>query len=207
MKTIKLKTILMLSFIAFCSGALLTGCGTKVPPGHEAVMRTEYQGAPDWVMRGCSTYWNAADARRMICGVGASDGTLNPTMARESATGRARADIAKKIRVTVTSILKDYQATTTGGAHYGTDADDEQHIESITKEITDMNLPGTEMVDSWISDNGTYYVLVALDVEKFKDSIHKTDDLSGKLKNAIFERVDQALENLEIKSRGQNNEK
>jgi hypothetical protein len=51
-------------------------------------------------------------------------------------------------------------------------------------------------VDSWISDNGTYYVLVALDTERFKGSIHKMDDLSGELKTTIIEKADQAFEDL-----------
>ena len=190
------NTVMVCAIVLFIAVAL-AGCALKASPAPGKDMQSELKGAPDWVVKGCSTYWKAAAERSMICGVGSSDGTRNPTTARESATGRARADIAKKIRVTVTSIVKDYQATTTGGAHYGTDADDEQHIESITREITDMNLPGTEMVDSWISDNGTYYVLVALDAEKFKDSINKMDDLSGKIKNAIVERADQAFEDLE----------
>ena len=105
-------------------------------------------------------------------------------MARESALLRARADIARKIQVTITSLLKDYQATTTEKDHFGTDTADKQRIEIISKQVSDMNLSGTELVDSWVSDNGTYYVLVALHKEKFKDSINR-GDFSEKLRKQL----------------------
>jgi hypothetical protein len=176
--------------------ASIAGCGKKVPPAPENVMNNEFKGAPDWVVKGCNGYWKPDEAKKMICGVGSVGGTRNPALAREAAIGRARADLARKIQVSLNSMLKDYQATTTGGANYGTDAADEQHIESITKQITSMNLSGTELIDSWISENGTYYVLIALDAEKFKDSINKMGNLNENLRKAIVERADKAFEEL-----------
>lgn len=188
--------ILIIPFIAFCVGSVLGGCGPKLPPDR-AAMQAEYQGAPDWVVKGCNSYWKAATEKPMICGVGVSDGSRNPAMAHASAALRARADIAKKIRVTVTSILKDYQASTTGGGHYGSDADDEQHVESITREITEISLPGTEVVDSWISENGTYYVLVVLSMDRFKDSVQTINDLSETMKSHLLEKANKSFDDLE----------
>ena len=129
-----------------------------------------------------------------MIGVGAVGGVQNPEIARTLPW--ARADIARKIQVTITSLLKDYQATTTGKDHFGTDAVDEQHIEIISKQVSDMNLSGTEMVDSWVSDNGTDYVLVALHAEKFKESIYRGDFSEG-LKEAIIDRADKAFDDLD----------
>ena len=187
------NTVMVCAIVLFIAVAL-AGCALKASPAPGKDMQSELKGAPDWVVKGCSTYWKAAAERRMICGVGAYDGKRNPTMAREIAIGRARADIAKKIQVAVTSTLKDYQATTTGGEGYGTIAADEQYIESISKEITDMNLTGTEMVDSWISENGTFYVLVAMDSEKFVGNINKMTNLPGELRNSIINRSEKILQ-------------
>ena len=40
--------------IALCAGAVLLGCGPKIPPSPEKVMLQEYKGAPDWVTRGAA---------------------------------------------------------------------------------------------------------------------------------------------------------
>lgn len=188
--------IAIAGIIVLFTGTVFIGCGPKMPPSPEKIMLQEYKGAPDWVVRGCSSYWKADDPNKEICGVGAVGGVKNPEIARESALIRARADIARKIQVTITSLLKDYQATTTGEDHFGTDTVDEQHIEIISKQVSDMNLSGTELVDSWVSDNGTYYVLVALHEEKFKDSINRGDFSEG-LKKVIIDRADKAFDDLD----------
>ena len=177
--------------------AAFSGCTTALAPVQDNIIQKDYQQAPAWVFKGCSNYWNKAQAEKLICGVGAAEGIKNPNTARQIAIGRARADLAKKMRTTVISILKDYQAVTTVQGVSGTDALDEQHIEIVTKEITDMNFSGTEIVDSWMSDSGTYYVLVVLYAERFKENVQKMDSLSVPLKNTIREQADEAFEELD----------
>jgi hypothetical protein len=174
-----------------------TGCVSKLPPAQENIMQKEYHGAPDWVVKGCNTYGKTESSKEIICGVGSAEGTQDPAITREIALVRAQADIAKKMQVTITSILKDYRATTIRGEGSGTDTIDEQYIEILTKEITDMNLSGIETIDSWKSSRGTYYVLVALNAEKFKGNIKKMDNLSPPIRNTILEQADKAFQELD----------
>ena len=193
----RFRSMVVGCLILFLAGGIWGGCAKKVPPSPDELMRKELKGAPEWVAKGCNSYWKAEEGKKMICGVGSVSGTSNPTLAREAAIGRARADIARKLQINVNSILKDYQATTTGGALFGTAAADEQHIEIISKQVTDANLTGSELVDAWISETGTYYALVALDAKKFKDTVSRMGSLSEPLRKAIIERADKSFEELE----------
>jgi len=171
------------------------GCAsTPEPPGN--LVRDELAGAPEWVRKGCSHAWEDEDDKR-ICGVGSMGGTRNAGLARAGATARARTEIARTLQVQVESMLKDYQATTTGGQEFGRAAADDQHVTDVSRQITEMTLSGTEMVDSWISDSGTFYALVALDVERFKDAVGRMENLSEGVRRAVIERADEAFEDLD----------
>ena len=113
-----------------------------------------------------------------------------------AAQGRGRTAIARSLDLHVKAMLKDYQATTTGGEEFGEAASDEQHIVDVSKQITNMSLSGTEMTDSWISQTGTYYALVALDVEKFSDAVSRMDQLSESVRRAVVERAEDSFREL-----------
>lgn len=183
------------SLVSICAAVLAAACSsTPEPPGNH--VRDEYAGAPDWVRKGCSSYWDDEDDRR-LCGVGSMGGTRNAGLARSGATARARAEIARSLQVQIEAMLRDYQATTTGGQAFGRAAADEQHVEDVGRQITDMTLAGTELVDSWISDSGTFYALVALDVERFKEEVGRMQDLSEGVRRAVIERADEAFRELD----------
>jgi len=178
-------------------GLLLNGCaGNSVtqPTEINTVMKNEFNGAPDWVTKGCSSY--IKDSKN-ICGVGSMGGTRNPSIARTTSIARARTEMARVLQTKVTAMLKDYQSTTTGGEYFGKSASDEQHVVDVSKQITDMTLSGTEHKDSWISGNGTYYALVILSVEKFKDVVNNMNKLPESVRKAVIERADKAFEELD----------
>jgi hypothetical protein len=181
-----------------------SGCAGTRPKPAATVVREELAGAPCWVAKGGSCYFkNDAERAKYICGVGSVGGTRNVGLAREAAMGRARTEIARSLAVRVTSMLKDYQATTTGGVEFGTSAADEQHITNVSKQITDMTLSGTEIVDSWTSDSGSYYTLCRLDVDGFKDAVRRMKDLSESVRQAVVDRADKAFEELDRATNGQ----
>lgn len=179
------------------AGTFALGCSTTPETlDPRDAMKGEFAGAPDWVVQGCSTYWGE-DARRIICGVGSAGGSRNVSLMRTTAIGRGRTEIARTLSARVKSMLKDYAANTTGGQEFGRAAADEQHIVDVSKQITDMTLAGTEHTDSWVSENGTYYALIALDVEKFADSVGRMNELSDDVRGAVIERADRAFEDLD----------
>jgi hypothetical protein len=178
-----------------CAAGLSLGCA-GTPVGEDTPLETEFSGAPDWVIQGCSAYWGDDGASR-ICGVGSAAGSRNVSLMRTTAIGRGRTEIARSLQTGVRAMLKDYGATTTGGEEFGDSANDEQHVIDVSKQITNMSLSGTEMTDSWISKNGTYYALVALDVEKFADSVSRMDQLSEQVRRAVVERADASFAELD----------
>ena len=172
-----------------------SGCAS-VPKTPADAVQGELSDAPEWVRKGCEAWWGEKKEHR-ICGVGAAGSTRNAALARTGAIARGRTEIARSLGVRVEALMKDYQATTTGGEGFGTSAADDQHLVDVGKQITDMSLAGTTLVDSWISSSGTFYALVALDVEGFKDAVSKMQNLSESVRSAVIQRADKAFEDLD----------
>ncbi|GAB4303188.1 MAG: hypothetical protein Kow0090_18780 [Myxococcota bacterium] len=184
-------------FAVIVTAVFATACSSGPKPQPPAtVIANELDGAPDWVVKGCSAYWGDKKERK-ICGVGSMGGTRNASLARTTAISRGRTEIARSLEVTVKGMVKDYAATTTGGEEFGIAAADEQHVVDVTKQITDMTLAGTQMIDSWISGSGTFYALVVLDVEQFKDTVNKMKNLSNAVREHIVKNAEKAFDELD----------
>ncbi len=190
------RVILAFAAIAALSLGACASKPEKKVTSPEENMPSEFAGAPGWVVKGCAAY-PGDDGKSRICGVGAAGGSNNPSMMRKAAVARARTEIARTLGVKVQSMLKDYQATTTGGEEFGTAAADEQHIVDVSKQITNFTLSGTEHRDTWISNSGTWYALVVLDLDKFKDSVGKMNNLSESIRKAVQERSKEAFDELD----------
>lgn len=176
---------------------LALGCASspEITDPREA-LKGEFAGAPDWVIRDCSTYWGD-EAAHVLCGVGSAGGSRNVSLMRTTAIGRGRTELARTLTTRVKAMLKDYAASTTGGQEFGRNANDEQHIVDVSKQITDLSLAGTQHTDSWVSENGTYYALVALDVERFASSVDQMSQLSEAVRAAVVKRADKAFTELD----------
>jgi hypothetical protein len=122
-------------------------------------------------------------------------GQTNIALARSDAEGRARTELARSLQTRVKAMLKDYQAATTGGANNASAS--EQHIEDVSKQITDTTLAGTRLEDTWISNSGTFWALVVLDVDAFRDGIKGMNQLDDKTRAAIVQRADRAFAELD----------
>jgi hypothetical protein len=158
-------------------------------------MKNEFDGAPGWVTKGCTSY--IKDSKK-ICGVGSIGGTRNPSLIRTTAVSRARTEIARNLQTKVIAMLQDYQATTSGGQYFGKSASDEQHVVDVSKQITDLTLSGTEQKDSWISKNGTYYALIILNVEKFKNIVNNMNNIPESVRKSVIEHADKAFKELDM---------
>jgi LPP20 lipoprotein len=181
------KLLLMSALLAMVLS--VWGCGGPPTPG--SMMAKELEGAPDWAVKG------HGDDKAKVYGVGSVTGTANVALARSTAEARGRTAIARSLQIKVKSMLKDYQASTTGGEEYNKAAYDEQYIEDTSKQITDLTLSGTIREDTWIAKTGTYYVLMALDVKHFKDAVGSMKTLSEDIRAAVQERADHAFADLD----------
>jgi len=193
------KTLLVAAVAAgvVVAAAFAGGCAKTVPPPPKDVVQGEFDGAPKWVTQGCGAFWGEKKGEKKICGVGSMGGSRNMSLVRTTAVARGRTEIARSLNTSVQAMVKDYQATTTGGQNFGTAASDEQHVEDVAKQITDMSLSGTELTDSWISPNGTFYALVVLNVDEFKGMVAKMQNLNDAVRQAVIQRADKAFDDLD----------
>ncbi|MBM4373938.1 MAG: hypothetical protein FJ095_02560 [Deltaproteobacteria bacterium] len=177
-----------------------TACGggahtTAVTPesGNLAGELVDAQGnpAPAWV-----TNSGTADGRN-LCSEGSVSGTRNISMAQTGAQGRARTALARSIQTKVAAMIRDYQSTTTGGEQFGTAGNDEQHIEDVSRQLTQVSLAGSQVVDTWISSTSTLHSLVCLDVERFKDSVNQMGQLDEKVRQGISSRAQNSWRSLD----------
>jgi len=176
-------------FVICYLGLTFAGCGgVKVKPaGLEKI------GAPEWVYKGGGAF--KEDKGRVLYGVGSSSGVRNKTLATSAADNRARNEIAKTLEVFVSSLMRDYAASTTAGDFKNTA--EEQHIEQAVKTVTSMTLTGAEIVDHWEdSRNGDIYSLARVDLESFKNNLEKMETLNEKVREFVKERADKLQDDL-----------
>lgn len=200
------KLVVSLSSLIF-TGAALLGCASAPPPPPAAVapapqksaLAVEYEGAPAWVKRGCGAFFG--EKKKIVCGVGAIGGMTNPGLARSAAEGRGRTEIARSLKTRCKAMLKDYQGVVQGGP--GNKLNNEQYVTDTSKQITDMTLSGTRLEDSWVSNAGTFYALMVLDVDSFRDQVKNMSQLDEQVRQAIVDRAEQSFAELDASTEGQ----
>ncbi len=175
---------------ALLAVALTAGCGSKeVTP--DEIMPNEFAGAPAWVLEGCSAYWGDEGAR--ICGVGSAKVGANIELARQKAGARARAEISRTLETKVRNMVKDYQEQVTDG-------ESEMNAEQFTATTVTLSkatLNGTTQQATWISNSGQLYMLFALDVESFNNSVREMDEMSDSLRRFIEARSAKSFQELD----------
>ena len=55
----------------------------------------------------------------------------------------------------------------------------------------------SELTETWISQTGTYYVLVSLDVEKFSRSVSEMEQLTERTREAVVDRAEREFRELD----------
>lgn len=181
-----------LAAVPVVASALALACSSAPPkrvaqPTRPAV-QNEMAGAPEWIRRGCEAYWAEAPSRG-VCGVGSASGSRNIALMASTAEGRGRTEIARTLGTRVKAMLKDYQATTTGGEEFGTAASDEQHVVDVSKQLTNATVNGAQRRDLWISPSGVVHALMVLDLERFQQTVWSMKQLSQSVRAAVAQRA------------------
>lgn len=175
-------------FLAFVFS--LPGCAKKIPPGMSPT-------PPDWITLGSGAFKNKGDD--VFYGVGAVNGIHNKPLAVTTADNRARAEITKIFETYTSYLMKDYAASTTGGAATTkTSASaEEQHVEQAIKTFSAATLSGIMIIDHWKdSSDGTFYSLAKLDLKNFKNSVDKIKELNDKVREYVRKNAENAFKNL-----------
>jgi len=168
-----------------------TGCGSKEVTPDEQIP-SEFAGAPEWVLQGCSAYWGD-DGGARICGVGDAKIGSSMSIARTKATSRARAEISRTLETKVKNMIKDFQEQVTDGESEMT----AEQFSSTTVSLSKATLNGTQVQQTWVSPSNQLYMLVALDVEAFENSVREMDEMSDRLRTFIESRARKSFEELD----------
>ncbi len=166
------------------------GCGAKeVTPDEQ--LPNDFAGAPEWVLQGCGAYWGDDGAR--VCGVGDARIGSSMSIARTKAGARARAEISRTLESKVKNMIKDYQEQITDGESEMT----AEQFSTTTVTLSKATLNGTAQKATWVSNNGQIYMLFALDVESFNNSIREMDAMSNRLRSFIESRARKSFQELD----------
>jgi hypothetical protein len=167
------------------------GCGKRVTTPDEQ-LPNEFAGAPNWVLEGCSAYWGDDDGAR-LCGVGDAKIGRSMSVARTKATSRGRAEISRTLETKVKNMIKDFQEQVADGEAEMT----AEQFSSTSVSLSKSTLNGTAIQNTWISPTGQLYILVALDIESFENSLREMDEMSSKLRTFIEARARKSFAELD----------
>jgi len=145
------KLLLIISIIALAG---FTGCKNSEtePEIGTNVNYEQLKGYPKWVIQ--PSYEDG------IAGVGSSKITeLGFDFARKEAMASAREDLASQIKIQVNNLYKGYRSRIGLGEATSVDSS----AENITKQVTDLNLQGASLKDTWISPEKELFVLLVVD--------------------------------------------
>lgn len=171
--------------------ALLCALGCASPPAATEGPASEgLAAAPDWVVTGCGRDRSAGE---QLCGVGSASGPRDTSLLRRVALDRARGEVARRLSSGLRSLLEDYASTPEGTLALGRAAQGERRIAELSQKISELTLSGVEMADSWVSPYGTFYALVALDVDTFSERVRRMQPLSEPLRQAVARRAKAAF--------------
>lgn len=180
---------LMKGMLVGMAVAVFAGCATKA-----VLMPKE---TPAWVIKGSGAFKDTGES--VFYGVGAVTGVHNKPLAVTSAENRARAEVAKVFETYSASLMKDYAASTTGGAAITaeTPTSEEQHIEQTIKTFSAVTLSGVMIVDRWEdSKDGTIYSLARLSLKDFEAQVKKMQELNAGVKAYVKENAEKAFDDL-----------
>lgn len=185
----KFSHVKLLSIILTIALAGAIGCSTK-PHGYSSK-------PPAWVEMGSGAFDDGGS--KVFYGVGAVSGVKNKPLAKTASDNRARAEIAKTFETYSASLMRDYAASTTAGAAVdgSTDVAEEQHIEQSIKTFSAVTLSGVMIIDHWTdTTDGTVYALAKLDLEKFKNSLDKMNELNAGIKEYVRRNAERSFDKL-----------
>lgn len=141
------KSVLIVLFFLGCSG-------TKENP-KEPDFRCKQEGqlAPKWT---CIPFIEGG-----IAALGTAQNNIagDYGMQMEEAVANGRTALAKRVELKVKTLFTNWKNVTGGG----TNQTYEKNIKTVSKQTANLTLKGSRLVESWKTNRGTLYVLVAMD--------------------------------------------
>ena len=121
----------------------------------------------------------------------------NPSLAKQTATARARAEISQAVNVRVSSMLKDFMQE----SGVGDNAQALEFSESVTKQVSDNSLQGAVIKEAYAAKDGTIFILVEYSLDSIKkdaiDAAKREEALYNEFKaQQSFNDLERSIQNL-----------
>ncbi|MCC6748975.1 MAG: LPP20 family lipoprotein [Deltaproteobacteria bacterium] len=190
--------------IAMLPCLLAIGCTHDGPPPQTAaaIHGTAPDGTPRWVRRGSGAY--DGDNGKAFYGVGIVRGIQNPSLSRQTASNRARGEVATLFDAYIAKMMKDYQRSTATGDLRN--SAEEQDVVSAQKTITEVTLRGVEVRDTWTDpQTGDLYALAVLDLNGVMKGIQDANQLNGQVRDYVRNNARRAFGELDDELRKRSN--
>ena len=142
--------VIMASILMFMAGCAAPGSGS-----------TEERGSSDMP----SWFLSPPTAEDALYGVGQAK-KQNPSLAKQTATARARAELSQAVNVRVSSMLKDFMQE----SGVGDNAQALEFSQAVTKQGSDNSLQGSIIKESYVAKDGTIYIMVEYSLNGVKQS-------------------------------------
>lgn len=150
----------LLAILAAVLVAPLVGCSST---DNSPSSTPESAGAPAWIDRPNGAYDDGSE--KAIYAVGIAAHNPNPAARRNSASARARDELARTVSTQVKGLVQDYMNTNRD--FYDMDgASSIEYFEQISSQVVNETLVGSKQVNAW-KDPGdkTEYVLYRIDLD------------------------------------------
>ena len=171
------KSIIITATIAGLLG--LTGCTNQPNKSNTYQCMIDEASAPHWVCDNGSTMEGG------IFAVGSAESSpLGRNFQLTTATAAARDALARQMNVKVKNMFKNFQAST--GIAKEQTAD--RAVQNVSKQIANVTLSGSKVMQVWTSPKGIMYVLVGMPNEIAKQKVKTAVNSSFKNNKALWQK-------------------
>ncbi|QCT95109.1 hypothetical protein FE773_07870 [Caminibacter mediatlanticus TB-2] len=155
-----MKKFLFFAFIIF-----FIGCSSKSDVNKiNSTCIIENQNAPSWICR-------PEDTKEYITAVGSAEKTnLGFSFQQTEAVAAARDALARRISVKVKNIFKRYESNTGVKGNLVS----EKVVTNVSKQLSNLTLNDSKILNTWQSKNGTLYVLVGMPKANIKKAFYQS---------------------------------
>ena len=176
------KTMIITIAMMLLVGCASTGSGS-----------TESRGSSDMP----SWFLVPPTAEDALYGVGQAK-KQNPSLAKQTATARARTEISQAVNVKVASLLKDFMQE----SGIGDNAQATEFSQAVTKQVTSNSLKGATIKEAYVAKDGTIYILVEYSLNSVRqnalDAAKKEEALYNEFKaKQGFDDLEKAISDLD----------
>jgi hypothetical protein len=178
---------------ALLGASLLAGCGGA------PVKKAEAPAQPAWIVKGTGAY--SGEAETIFYGVGIANAMPDISLQRKMADERAREEIAVTLKISIKSMIKDYQDHHVDYFNAADTAGSDEFSSHVSKSVVDAELVDSKIIDHWSDpDTGALYSLARMDTtsqlyDQYKESLKEAlREQNGAVLKA---RTDEALKDLD----------